>query len=251
MEMSLAGLLIMVITLNGVNSQSSFEIGLCLINGVNDISRVDRTCGSQLNTLITTRNFFDLPQSTLDEVCSTSCWDRFSPVVRRCFGANADTAELGYRLACGRQPDGDNCAQVFNDLDDDMNNNEGVCVVTTPGQCPAGCTNYLMDRMRRLGCCFGETLYLFSMFSSNRQIYLNAMEAYRTCNLPFPQPCQDVGTPTTTPPTRSTTPTTIDPRITATIPTLPTRDSSTSAAPGGWAVNGIVMIVMLMMSLMI
>ena len=43
MEMSLAGLLIMVIMLNGVNGQSSFEIELRLINGVNDISRVDRT----------------------------------------------------------------------------------------------------------------------------------------------------------------------------------------------------------------
>ena len=32
----------------------------------------------------------------------------------------ADLAEVGFRLACGRQSDGDNCAQVFNDLSDDV-----------------------------------------------------------------------------------------------------------------------------------
>jgi len=33
---------------------------------------------------------------------------------------SADLAELGFRLACGRQSDGDNCAQVFDDLSDDV-----------------------------------------------------------------------------------------------------------------------------------
>ena len=83
--MSLAGLLMIVITLHGVNGQSSLAIGLCLTNGVNDISRVDATCGSQLDILLSNPNFFDLPQSTLDEVCSMSCWNRFSSVLQRCF----------------------------------------------------------------------------------------------------------------------------------------------------------------------
>jgi len=89
MEMSLVGLLMMVITmLSSVNGQSRFEIGLCLVSGVNDILRVDPFCGFQLRTLINSQEFYNLPESTLNEVCSTSCWNRFSPVVRRCFNAD-------------------------------------------------------------------------------------------------------------------------------------------------------------------
>ena len=89
MEMSLVGLLMMVITLlSTVNGQSSSTIARCLVNGVNDISRVDPFCGSRLRILINSEEFFNLPQSTLNEVCSTSCWNRFSPVVRRCFNAD-------------------------------------------------------------------------------------------------------------------------------------------------------------------
>ena len=89
MKMSLVGLLMIVITmLSSVNGKSSSAVERCLVNGVNDISRVDPFCGSQLRTLISSQEFFNLPQSTLNEVCSTSCWNRFSPVVRRCFNAD-------------------------------------------------------------------------------------------------------------------------------------------------------------------
>ena len=88
MEMSLVGLPMMVITLlSAVNGQSRFEIAQCFINGVNDISRVDPFCGSQLRPFISTPQFFNLPQSILDEVFSTSCWNQFIPVVRRCYNA--------------------------------------------------------------------------------------------------------------------------------------------------------------------
>jgi len=78
---------LIVIFLSSVNGQS------CLTNGLNDISRRDPVCASQITQLNmqVARSMFDIPQSVLDEVCSPSCWNQYSRVIQRCRGSEVSS----------------------------------------------------------------------------------------------------------------------------------------------------------------
>jgi len=81
-QMFVAALLVTFLSLSSVNGQS------CLANGLVDISRRDPVCASQIMQLNAqlARSMLDIPQSILDEVCSTSCWNQYRRVVRNCGG---------------------------------------------------------------------------------------------------------------------------------------------------------------------
>ena len=81
-QMFIAALLVTFLTLCSVNGQS------CLTNGLDDISRRDPMCAGQIMQLNVqlARSMLDIPQSVLDEVCSTSCWNQYSQIVRNCGG---------------------------------------------------------------------------------------------------------------------------------------------------------------------
>jgi len=79
----LAGLLVLL-ALHGVNSQSARSI--CLNAHLNDVSRRDPACANQFVTLLNSQSLDTIPQSAVDEVCSTSCWNQVSPVIQSCYG---------------------------------------------------------------------------------------------------------------------------------------------------------------------
>ena len=95
--MFVAALLVTFLTLYSVNGQQS-----CLSNGLNDISRRDPVCASQIEQLNSQldRSMLDIPQSVLDEVCSASCWDQYSRVVQRCGGSNVSIVVSCIILQC-------------------------------------------------------------------------------------------------------------------------------------------------------
>ena len=81
--MLLLASLLMLLTLHGVNGQSARTV--CLNTLLND---VDVACATQFARLLNSQSLDTIPQSTINEVCSTSCWNQISPVIQSCYGEN-------------------------------------------------------------------------------------------------------------------------------------------------------------------